>query len=199
MYTENFNVTIIISNALNVEDFDFEVHFNTTLLDYVTVTWNAWGSGTINVNEAAGTITGHTSGTPINGTLTLVTIKFGATYRHVWKSASGWTNDLSDTIFLQKANTSYAAGPVLRYEKGGLNQIDVGPDFVYTFSPIQGDVNNDGTVELVDLRLVAIYFGVKQGDALWSEASTYDLDGNGIIDVFDLRIVAVNYLYHYEP
>jgi len=47
--------------------------------------------------------------------------------------------------------------------------------------------------------LVAIYFGVKQGDALWSEASTYDLDGNGIIDVFDLRIVAVNYLYHYEP
>jgi len=80
-----------------------------------------------------------------------------------------------------------------------LNQIDVGPDFVYTFSPIQGDVNNDGTVELVDLRLVAIYFGVKQGDALWSEASTYDLDGNGIIDVFDLRIVAVNYLYHYEP
>jgi len=199
MYTENFNVTIIISNALNVEDFDFEVHFNTTLLDYVTITWNAWGSGTINVNEAAGTITGHTSGTPINGTLTLVTIKFGATYRHVWKSASGWTNDLSDTIFLQKANTSYAAGPVLRYEKGGLNQIDVGPDFVYTFSPIQGDVNNDGTVELVDLRLVAIYFGVKQGDALWSEASTYDLDGNGIIDVFDLRIVAVNYLYHYEP
>jgi len=199
MYTENFNVTIIISNALNVEDFDFEVHFNTTLLDYVTVTWNAWGSGTINVNEAAGTITGHTSGTPINGTQTLVTIKFGATYRHVWKSASGWTNDLSDTIFLQKANTSYAAGPVLRYEKGGLNQIDVGPDFVYTFSPIQGDVNNDGTVELVDLRLVAIYFGVKQGDALWSEASTYDLDGNGIIDVFDLRIVAVNYLYHYEP
>ncbi len=106
---------------------------------------------------------------------------------------------MSDAIFIQGANVSYPAGPDLRYVRSGLNQIDVGPYFVYTFSPIQGDVNNDGTVDLFDLRLVAIYFGVKIGDALWPTASTYDLDNNGVIDVFDLRIIAVNFLFTYVP
>jgi hypothetical protein len=195
MYGETFNVAVNISNALNVNDFAFEIHYNTTLLTYVSVTWNTWGSGTINV--AGGVITGHTSGLPINGTQTLVTIRFEATFYHVWKS--GATNDVSDLIFIQGANVSYPAGPDLRYTRGGLNQIDIGPDFAYTFSPIPGDLNNDGSVDIYDLRLVAIYFNVKSGDALWPIASTYDLDNSGAIDVFDVRTVARFYGYTYVP
>jgi hypothetical protein len=121
-----------------------------------------------------------------------VTIRFQAAFYHVWKGAPGWTNNLTDTIFIQRANISYVIGPDLNYEKGGSDEIAVGPDFSYTFSPIQGDVNNDGTVDLFDLRTVAIYIDVT-GD------STYDLDGNGVIDVFDLRVVAANYGYTYTP
>jgi hypothetical protein len=60
-------------------------------------------------------------------------------------------------------------------------------------------VNNDGTVDIYDLRPVAAYINAKQGDPIWPEASTYDLDGNGIVDVFDLRIVAANFGYTYTP
>jgi len=195
IYSETFTVTINVSNALNVEDFAFEIHYNATLLTYITVTWNAWGSGTI--SGAGGIITGHTSGGPLSGNQAIISVMFEATFYHVWKS--GAVNDLSATIFIQGANVSYSAGPDLRYVRGGLNQVDVGPDFAYTFSPIPGDVNNDGSVDLFDLRLVAIYFGVKNGDALWGTASTYDLSNDGVIDVFDLRVVAFSIPYTYVP
>jgi uncharacterized repeat protein (TIGR02543 family) len=199
IYNENFTVTITISNAANVEDFKFLIRYNTTLLDYVSVTWNAWGPGTITVDEAGGNITVSNSGAPISGTQTLITINFTTSYYHIWKVAPGWTNDLTDIIFFQWANISYPSGPDLRYERGGSSQINVGPDFAYTFSPIQGDVDNNGIVELFDLRAVAFYFGSKQGDSGWDDASKYDLDGDGTIDVLDLRIIAANYGYTYNP
>jgi hypothetical protein len=192
-------VTINVSDAVNVEDFEFEIHYNTTLLDYTGITWNAWGSGTANVDEVGGIITGSTSGLPINGTHMLASVEFKATYHYVWKSASDWTNDFTDIIFFQWVNLSYPTSPDLRYERGGLNQISVGPDFGYTFSPIRGDVNNDGTVDIIDLHTVATYHLVKQGDPNWPAASTYDLNGDELVDIFDLRTVAQNYGYTYVP
>lgn len=196
---ESFDVAINVSDAYNVTDFEFEIRYNTTLLDCASVAWNAWGSGTVNVDEAGGIINGFTSGMPIIGTEYLITVEFKASCYHVWKSVSGWTNDLADVIFVQSANLSYTARPDLRYERGGLNQISVGPDFAYTFSPIQGDVNNDGTVDIYDLRTVAIYFMVKETDPNWQAASTYDFNGDGVVDVFDLRTVASNFGYIYVP
>jgi hypothetical protein len=195
MYNENFNMAITVSNALNVEDFAFEIHFNATLLTYVSVTWNGWGTGTINV--AGGVITGYTSGSPFNGTLTLATIQFKATLLHLWKS--GAVNDLTDTIFIQGASVSYPAGPDLQYIRGGINQINIGPDFVYTFSPIMGDEDNNGSVNVLDLSPGAFYFGAKVGDGNWYLATIYDIDNSGAIDVFDLRTVAAIIPYTYVP
>ena len=200
MYSENFTVAISISNAVNVGDFKFEIHYNATLLNCTGIIWNAWGSGTYTLNAATGNITGSTGGTLISGTLTIVTIEFEASFYHIWMSAAGWTNDLTDTIYFQWANVSYSDGPDLTYQRGGSsNQFSVGSDFGYTFSPIQGDVNNDGTVDIFDLRTVAAYFGVEQGDSAWANASKYDLNGDQMIDVFDLRIIAANFGYTYKP
>jgi len=201
-FNEAFTVQITITNASSVEDFRFEIHYNATLLDVTGISWNAWSSGTYTADELNGILTGYTSGSPISGNTTLVTITFNATYHHIWKdesTVSGWKNNQTGTIYFQWTNLSYASGPDLRYERGGLNQIDVGPDFTYTFSPIQGDVNNDGTVDIIDLRTVAIYFLVRQGDPNWPAASTYDLNGDEIIDIVDLRTVALNYGYTYVP
>ena len=60
-------------------------------------------------------------------------------------------------------------------------------------------MNNDGTVDIIDLRTVAIYFMVRQGDPNWPAASTYDLNGDEIIDIVDLRTVPLNYGYTYVP
>jgi hypothetical protein len=199
VYGENFKVAIVVSNASSVVGFTFGIYYNATLLAYEGVTWNVWGSGTISDDSTTGNITGFTGGAAISGTQTLVTLTFQACFYHIWKSAANWTNDLTDTIFLQWANVSFPAGPALSYERSGLSQINVGPDFAYTFSPIIGDVTNSGVVNILDLRTVAAYFGVSKGDPLWPAASMYDLNGDGTIDILDLRIVAFNFGYTYAP
>jgi hypothetical protein len=188
---ETFNVAINVSEAYNVTDFKFAIYYNTTLLNFVNVTWNAWLSGTISVDNTTGMISGYTSGDPISGTQVLMTLDFNAAFHHVWKSGSNWTNDLTDTIFLQWANLSYATRPDLHYEKGGINQFDVGPDFAYTFSPIQGDVNNNGTVDVFDLRTIAAYYDSNNPD--------YNLSGDSVIDIYDLVVVGSNFWYIYVP
>jgi len=199
-FNETFPIQITITNASSVEDFAFEIHYNATLLDVAGVAWNAFDTGTYTADEVNGILTGYTSGSPVSGNLTLITITFNATYYHIWKDesqATGWKNIQTGTLFIQKANLSYPSGPDLQYERDGINQIDVGTDHTYTFSPIQGDVDNSGVIDITDLRTLAAYYDVKQGDPLWSAASTYDLKGDEIIDVFDLVIISTNYGFTY--
>jgi len=197
-YNETFTIAVNVSNASYVEDFKFEIHYNATLLDIAGVTWNpVWGIGTVSVDEASGNITGIASGIPISGIQTLMTVEFNVTYYHIWKDSPGYMNNQFGLIFFQWANLSYSNSPDLSYVRGGLGQISMGPDVTYIFSPIQGDVNNDGTVNILDLRTIAAYYNAKQGDPNWAEAATYDLKGDGVIDIFDLTIVARNFGFTY--
>jgi hypothetical protein len=196
---ENFTVAVDISYSGGVNTFDFEIHYNATLLDYVEIAWPTWESGTVTIDELNGKITGSTFGTEISGNQTLMLIIFKANYNHVWKDQPGWANNLTEAIFFQWANLNYSDDTSRRFEKGGVNEFNMGPDFVYTFSPIRGDVDNDGNVDIFDLRSVAAYYDAKQGDPNWTQASTYDLNGDGTIDIFDLVIVATNHGYKYSP
>jgi len=190
-YCENFTLTINVTKAYNVTDFQFEIHYNTTLLDYVNMTWNVWGSGTTTVHEPDGNVTGYASGTPITGNVTLVMVTFHASYYHIWKDLPNWTNNLTGTIYIQWANLSYPDIPDLHYEKGGLNDINVNPvEVVYTFASIQGDVDNDGDVDIMDLRTVAAFYDVVNDE--------YNLTGDSTIDIYDLVAVAANYNYKYD-
>ena len=201
-FGEIFTVALNVSKAANVSGFEFEAHYNATLLDIAGITWNAFGTGTYATDEINGILVGYTSGSSVSGNLTLMTVTFNATYNHMWKDESqvlGWRNNQTGTIFIQKANLSYPSSPDARYERGGMNQIDVGPDFAYTFSPIQGDVDNDGKVSVFDLRTMAAYYNAEQGDPNWSQASKYDLNGDDTIDIFDLVVVGSNFGYIYTP
>jgi hypothetical protein len=192
-YNETFTVAINISDASNVEDFRFEIRYNATLLDVAGVSWNAWG-GTCTADEVNGILTGYASGSAVSGNMTLLTITFNVTYHHIWKdesTVSGWTNIQTGTVYFQWANLSYASGPDLAYVKGGLNQINVGPDFAYTFSPIRGDIDNNGQVNVFDVRTVAAFYDTINSD--------YNLTGDPIIDIYDLVIVGSNFGYTYIP
>jgi hypothetical protein len=191
-YDESFPVQVNVKDGFDMTDFRFEIHYNATLLTVVGISWNAWGSGNYNVDAVSGNLSGYTSGGPINGNVTLITITFDATYYHIWKAIPDWINDLAGTICVQWANLSYPSSPDLSYVRGGTqNQINVGPDFNYTFSPIQGDVNNDGIVDIFDLRTVAYYYG--------QDNTQYDLNGNNHIDVLDLVLIGTNFGYTYYP
>jgi hypothetical protein len=191
MYGELFDISLVITDAASVKDFQFEIHYNTTLLDFNQTTWNAWGSGTSTLDEGNGIVTGSTNGDAMNGSLTLVTIRFKAAYYHIWKNIAGWVNDQTGTISFQSATLSYPSPqPSLTYTRGGLEQISVGPDVAYTFSPIKGDVDNNGRVTITDLRTIGL---------LWYQTNpTYNLVGaDDTVNLFDLVIVSSNMWYVY--
>lgn len=193
-YNETFSVQINATFAGDMNDFRFEIHYNATLLDVVNVSWTTWGDGTCTVDEVNGILSGYTSGIPINGNVSLLTATFNATYHHIWKdesTVSGWENIQTGTIYIQWANLNYLGGQGLGYERGGLNQIDVGPDFTCTFSPIQADIDNNGIVDIFDLKTVAAYYD--------QQNTTYNLTGDSTISIFDLVVIGANYGHKYSP
>jgi hypothetical protein len=108
----------------------------------------------------------------------------------IWKQ--GQVNELDGQIWFHHAQLSFSGIQNLEYQEGGLDQIGVN-NVAFKFIPIQGDVTGNGVVDVFDLRTVAAYFDVKQGDPLWSTASAYDLNSNGVIDIYDLVLIGANW------
>jgi hypothetical protein len=139
-------------------------------------------------------MTGYTSDSSISGNVTLITITFNSPYHHIWKDEAtipAWKNIQTGAFYIQWGNLSYPSGPDLRYERGGLDQINMGPDFTYTFSPIRGDVNNNGRVYIFDMRTIAAYYDANNPD--------YNLVGDSVIDIYDLVVVGSNFGDTYTP
>jgi len=65
------------------------------------------------------------------------------------------------------------------------------PTEPYIFNSLLTDLNIDGTVNIVDVSIVAMAFGTKEGDEYYNQIA--DLDGNEEINVIDLSIVAMDY------
>jgi hypothetical protein len=190
---EEFDVAIAMSNGESVTGFDFEIHYDTTLLDYVSGTVN-YGTGTITPDDVNGKITGITTGSA-SGSMPLVTIRFKAAYNHIWKdelTVSGWHNIVTGSVYIQSATLHYPSPqPDRSYKKGGSdNTINVGADVAYTWSPIQGDVTLDGIVDIFDLSTVAHFYD--------NPSAIYNLTGaSDLIDIFDLIVIAGNFGFSY--
>jgi hypothetical protein len=56
---------------------------------------------------------------------------------------------------------------------------------------ILGDINDDGKVDMWDLRAMGLAFGSYPGDPMWNPDA--DLNQSGGIDVFDFRLAAMNF------
>jgi len=56
---------------------------------------------------------------------------------------------------------------------------------------LSSDLNNDGTVNILDVSIVAVAFRTKPGDPKWNEIA--DLDKNEEINIIDISMVAKDY------
>ena len=59
------------------------------------------------------------------------------------------------------------------------------------YTALQGDVNQDGVVNLLDAIQAALAFGSKPGDPNWNP--TVDLNHDSVVDIYDLILVASNF------
>jgi hypothetical protein len=58
---------------------------------------------------------------------------------------------------------------------------------------VNGDINNDGAVNITDLSLLLSSYNNSQSQCLTNSSYTCDLSNDGIINVFDLSIILSNY------
>lgn len=67
------------------------------------------------------------------------------------------------------------------------------PGFNFTIFKVKldGDLNNDGVVDIYDCVIIALAYGSSMGNPNWNPKA--DVNGDGIVDIFDMVIVALNY------
>jgi hypothetical protein len=193
---EEFIVTLTITNAVNLGGADFEIDYDNVMLSYVSSAV-IWGTGTI-TNDGNGNITGTLTGSGPVSTLATIRFKSNPSYTRMWKDPSIQPqHDVTNltAIQIQSITLHYPSLPNISYTRGGGGggRLNVpNPDFSYTFSPIRGDLNNDGKVDITDLTSEASVFDTNN--------STMNLIGStNLIDIFDLVVVAGNFWYQYTP
>jgi len=71
------------------------------------------------------------------------------------------------------------------------NDCDGFTDITDTGCKLNGDINGDSRVDILDLATVGLAFGSKPGDGRWNPNA--DVTGDGRVDIFDLATVGLNY------
>ena len=116
-----------------------------------------------------------TSGVPVSGNGVLAKITFKVTKATTWTKYH--PNILSCALDLYDTE-------LITYENVEVPH-DVA-DGIYYYQPKPGDLDCDGYVGLVDLRIVAYYY-----DPAYNTIA--DLNEDGIVDIYDLVMVAYYY------
>jgi hypothetical protein len=57
--------------------------------------------------------------------------------------------------------------------------------------PMEGDLDHDGTISIIDITIIAMAFGSEKGGSRWNEKA--DIDCSGAINIVDIFIVARNF------
>ena len=188
-YHEYFAVQINVTNTITVDGFSFSIYYSPMLMSYVSVTWGELGSGTITkVDQVNGILEGNVTGTAISGNRWLLNITFQDIAAMIWKD--GQVNEKHGQIWFHYASLIFSGVQQLTYQEGGIGELGVNT-VAFVFVPIQGDIDNNGTVEVFDLRTVAFFYD--------QENETYNLTGNGTIDIFDLVVIGANFGFTYNP
>ena len=191
-YGKIFQIRVYVNEiCATLKDYNFEIEYKAELLKLTGVDWT--GSvlekdegehytestpGIINVVDPGGTTwKGLTNG--LLFTLTFH-IEFTDAAEHIWRTNNQGT--LHAFIKFTGATLSFEEGII------PMSGITMPSDLDRIVNLIQGDIDCDGKVNVLDLHTVAAYYDQ-------TTPVKYDLTKDGIIDIFDLVAVATNFGY----
>jgi hypothetical protein len=187
---QDFAIEIWLLNATKVHDYAFEIRYNTTILDTANVIiHNTFLLGPydikfLKINETEGSIhveLQEACTAPLaNGNGLLVTITFRVAKAEIWKK--GQNNTLYSLIKFESWKLSVKC-PEPRIQEGNLVSVS---NAEYWYIPVPGDVNSDGVVNVVDLRMVSMKWDSTDPEIL----KLVDLNCDGHVDIYDLVLVA---------
>jgi parallel beta-helix repeat protein len=188
---EKFTINITISDVVNLYSFEFQLIYNTTLLDATAVNVGGFLNPPYSItkqiiDDAAGfiwlSVQAQSPAPSTNGSGTLATVTFMVpTESGIWYKG-----------FLPLECDLHVNSTMLKTDQGVTVPNDVAdPLLHYMYSPIPGDLNSDGIVNIFDLRIVARVFGLNSSEPNWDPRA--DLNHDNKVDIFDLVLVAKNY------
>lgn len=180
-----FNLSINVANVANLYTFEFTLQYNTTHLDAKEMTITSFPDRTYKVSkkildDTQGLVTlrveSISPSLQVNESLELASITFEVT------NATTWQNPSIESDF------SFGSTELIT-DTGAVDHDKI--DGLYRYTPIPGDINGDGIVNIMDLATVARAYGTKPGDPKWNEL--VDVNNDNIINILDLIPVARNY------
>jgi len=198
-YCKTFYIKVNVTDCTNLNDYNLTIAYNSSLLSLKEVSWTngVLGDGTDQASYTEGTLgtiiivdTGGIIWTGTNGLLFTLTfhVEFNDDTGHIWRTNN--TAPLHAFIKFDDATLSFV-DPVGTITKSG---ITMPADLDIVVNLIQGDVNCDGKVNILDLVTVAACYD--ELVPLGTEPhAKYDLKHDGAIDLYDLVKVATNFWY----
>jgi len=178
--SNNFTVEIKIFSATNVHAFEFKLNYTAAVIEALEVTEGAFlksaGLTSIQKMEINNTLGFVKFGVALasslaasgNGTLSAVTfhvLQIGAT----------------PLTLLDVSLTDPSDQPLNRTVTSGL----------FSNVVLQGDLNDDGIIDILDVSTAAIAFGATPDNPRWNAKA--DLNFDGVIDVLDLVMIILNF------
>lgn len=185
MMGQTLQVNVTITNISNLAAFEFELRYNTSLLDVQDVTVTINGSTYRVARKVLDDIAGLVAITvdlisPPLATrepLKVASVTFEVTYAVIWPNPP-----VESPLNLTYTTLITETGESLDHDSAG---------GIYRYRPIPGDLNSDGIVNIIDLVIVAKAYGCRPGDTNWNPIA--DVNGDEIINILDLIPIARNY------
>jgi hypothetical protein len=188
---KHFTVNVTIADVVNLYSFELQFTYNTTVLDATDITVGPFLKSPYQItkkiiDDSAGSIWLSVKSLPpalsSNGSGILAAITFMVPMD-------------SDTWHLGYTPLECDVQPVLTMLKTD-KEITVPHDttnllFHYMYTPIPGDLNSDGIVNIFDLRIVAKAYGSEPGEPNWDLRA--DLNRDDKINIYDLVLISTNY------
>jgi len=176
--SSNFTVNVNIANASGMFGLEFKLNFNASALSANSITRGSFipssVTPTTQIDNTAGFVKFNVSlSASLDGAGTVAVVEFQVKADKLRNSP----------LHLSDVNLVDSAGQPLPFTTTDGSFTNV--------KAVEGDLNEDGVVDVFDALIAAQVFGLTPQDPGWNPA--VDMNGDGTVDIFDFIVLGANF------